>query len=94
MAHKKAGGSSCNGRDSNPKYRGVKVYGGEIVLAGNIIVRQVGNKYHAGKNVGVGKDYTLYALIPGVVAYCRRGKHKRRFIDILPAQQNEVAEAA
>ena len=61
MAHKKAGGSSKNGRDSNPQYRGIKAYGGEMVTAGSIIVRQVGSTFHAGKNVGTGKDYTLFA---------------------------------
>lgn len=90
MAHKKAGGSSRNGRTSNPKYRGVKMYGGEAALAGNIIVRQVGNKFHAGMNVGTGKDFTLYALINGIIRFRRHGKHQRCFIDILPV----AAEAA
>jgi large subunit ribosomal protein L27 len=84
MAHKKAGGSTRNGRDSNPKYRGVKIYGGQDALAGAIIVRQVGNKFHAGKNVGQGKDFTLYALIPGVVQFRRGGEYNRQFIDIIP----------
>ena len=91
MAQKKAGGSTRNGRDSNPQYRGVKIFGGQAILAGNIIVRQVGNKYHAGKNVGVGKDFTLYALIAGVVKYRRGGKNNRQYIDIYPAGHESVA---
>lgn len=69
MASKKAGGSTKNGRDSNPKYRGVKAYGGESVRAGNIIVRQVGTKIHPGSNVGMGKDFTLFAKIDGEVKF-------------------------
>jgi large subunit ribosomal protein L27 len=69
MAHKKGGGSSRNGRDSNSQKRGVKVYGGQPVVAGNILVRQVGSSIHAGKNVGTGKDFTLFALVEGVVKY-------------------------
>lgn len=69
MATKKAGGSTKNGRDSNPKYRGVKAYGGESVRAGNIIVRQVGTKIHPGKNVGMGSDFSLYAKIDGSVKF-------------------------
>jgi len=69
MAHKKGGGSSRNGRDSKSQKRGVKVYGGEAIHAGGIIVRQVGNTIHAGKNVGTGRDFTLFALIDGVVTY-------------------------
>lgn len=69
MAHKKGGGSSRNGRDSSAQKRGVKVYAGEAVKAGNILVRQVGATIHAGKNVGLGKDFTLFALIDGVVKY-------------------------
>lgn len=84
MAHKKAGGSSKNGRDSNPQYRGVKRYGGEKVLAGNILVRQVGSKIHAGRNVGVGRDFTLFALSDGEVQYQRWGR-KRRRVHIVPA---------
>ncbi len=78
MAHKKAGGSSKNGRDSNPQYRGVKIYGGQRVRAGNIIIRQLGTKFHAGSNVGVGKDYTLYAKIDGVVAFERMGRSRQK----------------
>jgi len=69
MAHKKAGGSSKNGRDSNPKMRGVKRYGGQVVGAGEILVRQVGTKFHPGKNVRLGRDYTLYAITSGVVTF-------------------------
>lgn len=69
MAHKKGQGSSRNGRDSNPQYRGIKVYGSQVVTAGSIIVRQVGSVWHAGKNVGTGKDFTLFAMSPGVVEY-------------------------
>ncbi len=69
MAHKKAGGSSRNGRDSNPQYRGTKVYGGQTVTAGSILVRQVGSTIKPGKNVGLGRDFSLFALIDGVVAY-------------------------
>lgn len=90
MAQKKAGGSSRNGRDSNPKFRGVKVFGSEDVLAGNILVRQVGNKFHPGMNVGQGKDFTLYALIEGVVKYRKGGKFNRTYIDIFPYEAEEV----
>jgi len=82
MAHKKAGGSSKNGRDSNPQYRGVKAYGGQTVTAGSIIVRQVGSTFHAGANVGTGKDYTLFALKDGVVSFSRFGK-KRKKVNII-----------
>jgi large subunit ribosomal protein L27 len=74
MAHKKGQGSSRNGRDSNGQRRGVKKFGGEAVLAGNILVRQVGTKFHAGKNVGTGSDYTLFALTNGVVSFDREGR--------------------
>ena len=82
MAHKKAGGSTRNGRDSNPKYLGVKRYGGENVLAGNIIVRQRGTRFHAGDNVGVGKDHTLFALADGKVKFELKGMPKRKFVSI------------
>lgn len=85
MATKKAGGSSKNGRDSNPQYRGVKVYGGENVVAGNIIVRQVGSTFHAGRNVGTGRDFTLFALTDGVVKFERHGKERQR-ISVVPAE--------
>mgnify|MGYP006290767983 CR=1 FL=1 len=78
MAHKKAGGSSKNGRDSNGQRRGVKRYGGQRVRAGNILVRQLGTRIHPGENVGLGRDYTLFALIDGVVSYERMGKSKKR----------------
>lgn len=74
MAHKKGQGSSRNGRDSNAQRRGVKRFGGQTVRAGNILVRQVGNKFHPGANVGQGKDYTLYALVDGVVRFDRKGR--------------------
>ena len=74
MAHKKGQGSSRNGRDSNAQRRGVKKFGGENVVAGNIIIRQVGNKFHAGKGVGQGKDYTLFALVDGQVKFDRKGR--------------------
>ena len=82
MAHKKAGGSTRNGRDSNPKYLGVKRYGGESVLAGNIIVRQRGTRFHAGENVGVGKDHTLFALADGKVKFESKGLPKRKYVSI------------
>jgi large subunit ribosomal protein L27 len=78
MAHKKGQGSSRNGRDSSAQYRGVKVYGGQRVSAGSILVRQVGSSIHAGENVGVGKDYTLWARVDGVVKYERAGKFNQR----------------
>jgi large subunit ribosomal protein L27 len=76
MAHKKGQGSTRNGRDSGPKMRGVKRYAGQQVLAGNILVRQKGTKIHAGENVGTGRDWTLFALIDGIVGYKRRGRDK------------------
>ena len=88
MAHKKAGGSTRNGRDSNPKYLGIKRASGQKVLAGEIIVRQRGTAYHAGENMGIGRDHTLYALMTGIVRFSRKGDKNRRFVSI------EVAEAA
>jgi len=85
MAHKKAGGSTRNGRDSIAKRLGIKVYGGEQVVAGNIIVRQRGTEYHPGRNVGLGKDHTLFALEPGVVKFEVKGKNKRRTVSVLKA---------
>ncbi|MBX2869388.1 MAG: 50S ribosomal protein L27 [Acidiferrobacterales bacterium] len=82
MAHKKAGGSSRNGRDSVSKRLGVKRYGGEEVLAGNIIVRQRGSSFHPGKNVGMGKDFTLFATAPGKVLFEIKGPKKRRTVSI------------
>ena len=84
MAHKKAGGSSRNGRDSAGQRRGVKKFGGEIVKAGNIIVRQLGTKIHPGSNVGCGRDYTLFAKIDGVVTFEQFGK-KRKRVSVYPA---------
>jgi large subunit ribosomal protein L27 len=78
MAHKKAGGSSKNGRDSNAQRRGVKRFGGEQVRAGNILVRQVGTVFHPGLNVGLGKDYTLFAKIDGVVKFERYGRSRKK----------------
>jgi large subunit ribosomal protein L27 len=82
MASKKAGGSTRNGRDSNPQYRGVKKFGGEHVIPGNIIVRQVGNSFHAGKGVGCGRDYTLFALSEGHVQF-RVGAGNKRFVSVV-----------
>lgn len=78
MAHKKAGGSSRNGRDSNGQRRGVKRFGGQVVRAGNILVRQLGTKLHPGKNVGLGRDYTLFAKIDGVVTFEEFGRDRKR----------------
>lgn len=85
MAHKKAGGSSRNGRDSHSKRLGVKRYGGEKVVAGNIVVRQRGTQFHAGDNVGMGKDHTLFATADGVVEFVIKGAQKRKLINIIPA---------
>lgn len=85
MAHKKAGGSSRNGRDSESKRLGVKRYAGQQVLAGNIIVRQRGSKFHPGFNVGMGKDYTIFAKADGVVKFETKGPRKRKTISVLPA---------
>jgi large subunit ribosomal protein L27 len=84
MAHKKAGGSSRNGRDSQGQRRGVKVFGGERVRAGNILVRQVGTRIHPGKNVGMGRDYTIFAKVDGVVSYDRLDKERKR-VSVVPA---------
>ena len=85
MAHKKAGGSSRNGRDSQGQRRGVKVFGGETVRAGTILVRQLGTRIHPGKNVGMCRDYTLFALVDGVVRYERKDKERKR-VTVLPVQ--------
>ena len=85
MAHKKGVGSTRNGRDSNPQYLGVKKYGGEAVIAGNIIVRQRGTKFHPGQNVGRGKDDTLFALADGVVTFERRGRNRKQ-VSVDPAE--------
>ena len=84
MAHKKAGGSTRNGRDSVSKRLGVKRFGGEAVLAGNILVRQRGTRFHPGENVGCGKDHTLFALQDGTVEFRTRGPLKRKYVNILP----------
>ncbi len=91
MAHKKAGGSSRNGRDSAGQRLGVKIYGGQQVLAGNIIVRQRGTEFHAGQNVGIGKDHTLFALINGEVKFSM-GNRDRRMVSIVAT--NDDAKAA
>ena len=85
MAHKKAGGSTRNGRDSNAKRLGVKHYGGESVTAGNIIVRQRGTQFHAGDNVGCGKDHTLFATADGKVVFQVKGPDSRKFVSIVAA---------
>ncbi len=85
MAHKKAGGSSRNGRDSNGQRRGVKCFSGETVPAGSIIIRQLGTRVHPGDNVGMGRDYTIFARVNGVVQFVDKGK--RKFVNIIPAAQ-------
>ena len=85
MAHKKGVGSSRNGRDSNPKYLGVKIYGGEKVNAGNIIIRQRGTQFHPGTGVGLGRDHTIYAVVDGVVQCTAKGPKNRRTISVIPA---------
>lgn len=85
MAHKKAGGSSRNGRDSEAKRLGVKRYGGQLVSAGSIIVRQRGTQFHPGDNVGIGKDHTLFAKIDGTVRFVTKGAEKRKTVQIVPA---------
>ena len=87
MAHKKAGGSSKNGRDSESKRLGVKIFGGQEVLAGNIIVRQRGTEFHPGENVGCGKDHTLFALKDGTVQFAVKGAKARRTVTIVPAAE-------
>lgn len=84
MAHKKAGGSSRNGRDSQAKRLGVKVYGGEAINAGGIIVRQRGTQFHAGDNVGIGRDHTLFALVDGTVRFTTRGAQNRQLVNVVP----------
>ncbi len=83
MAHKKAGGSTRNGRDSESKRLGVKLYGGQDVVAGNIIVRQRGTRFHPGVNVGCGKDHTLFAKADGVIRFVTRGPKNRKFVDVV-----------
>ncbi len=86
MAHKKAGGSTRNGRDSKPKYLGVKRYGGQIVNAGETILRQRGTKFHPGRHVGMGRDHTLYALVPGKVVFGFKGPLKKQCVSLEPIQ--------
>ncbi len=88
MAHKKAGGSSRNGRDSSPKFLGVKKFGGETVAAGNILVRQRGTKWHPGKNVGLGRDHTIFALVDGNVKF-NKGRGGKTFVNVEMAQAAE-----
>ncbi len=93
MAHKKAGGSSRNGRDSNPKMLGVKLFGGEKIAGGNVIVRQRGTKFFPGENVGMGKDHTLFALCAGHVAF-KTGFKRRTFVSVVTAMANPAKAAA
>ncbi len=86
MAHKKAGGSTRNGRDSKPKYLGIKRFGGQVVNAGEIIVRQRGTKFHAGRYVGMGRDHTLYALVPGKVVFGYKGHLNKHCVSLEPIQ--------
>ncbi|HEV2332946.1 MAG TPA: 50S ribosomal protein L27 [Gammaproteobacteria bacterium] len=86
MAHKKAGGSTRNGRDSESKRLGVKAYGGEAVVAGNIIIRQRGTEYRAGENVGMGRDHTLFAKADGQVQFQEKGKPVRRYVNVVTAK--------
>jgi large subunit ribosomal protein L27 len=87
MAHKKAAGASRNGRDSKSKRLGIKRFGGELVKAGNIIARQRGTRFHPGENVGVGRDYTLYALVDGHVSFCRKGLKQMQHISVKPIEK-------
>ena len=93
MAHKKAGGSSRNGRDSNPKMLGVKIFGGQKISGGNVIVRQRGTKFHPGDNVGMGKDHTLFAKCDGHVAF-REGFKRRTYVSVLTEQAAAQKSAA
>lgn len=93
MAHKKGQGSTRNGRDSRGQRRGVKIFAGQEARAGNIIVRQLGTRIHPGRNVGMGRDYTIFAKIDGVVTYERMGKDKRR-VSVLPAAEGAPAATA
>jgi large subunit ribosomal protein L27 len=90
MAHKKGQGSTRNGRDSQPKMRGVKRFGGENVTAGSILVRQVGTKFHAGENVGIGRDWTLFAKVTGIVKFERHGRDRTR-VAVYPAVEAAAA---
>lgn len=90
MAHKKGQGSTRNGRDSNAQYRGVKLYDGQVCTAGSIIIRQVGSSFHAGTNVGTGRDYTLFSKVDGVVRFGKR--NNRKVISVEPLEQVEAAK--
>lgn len=90
MAHKKGLGSTRNGRDSNPKYRGIKKFGGEKVIPGNIILRQTGTRWHPGTNVGIGRDYTIFSLVEGVVKFERFGKDRQK-VSVYPAELAAVS---
>ena len=92
MAHKKGAGSSNNGRESHSKRLGVKIFGGQSLIAGNVIVRQRGTKHHPGQNVGIGRDHTLFALVDGTVQF-RKGRKDRSFVTVVPAAVAEVAAA-
>jgi large subunit ribosomal protein L27 len=91
MAHKKAGGSTRNGRDSNPKFLGVKRFGGQFVNAGEIIVRQRGTRFHPGTGVGCGRDHTLFALVEGLVQFTVKGEKNRKYVTIVAEQKEEAA---
>ena len=91
MAHKKAGGSTKNGRDSHSKRLGVKRFGGEHVLAGNILIRQRGTRVHAGSHVGIGTDHTLFAKVTGQVRFQKKGAEQRLFVSIVPAAEAKTA---
>lgn len=93
MAQKKGGGSTRNGRDSQPKMLGVKVYGGQAINAGGIIVRQRGTQFHAGANVGLGRDHTLFALVDGEVVFSVKGANNRRTVSVTAAPAQEAAAA-
>ena len=92
MAHKRGAGSSNNGRESHSKRLGVKIFGGQSLIAGNVIVRQRGTKHHPGQNVGIGRDHTLFALVDGTVQF-RKGRKDRSFVTVVPAGVAEVAAA-
>lgn len=94
MAHKKGGGTTRNGRDSESKRLGVKVYGGQVINAGGIIIRQRGTPVRAGTNVGTGKDHTLFALTDGVVKFVKKGLGSKQFVTVVPAVAAEAAVAA
>ena len=90
MAHKKAGGSTRNGRDSNPKYLGVKIYGGQAVEAGNIIIRQRGTRFHPGTGVGLGRDHTLFALVDGKIDFSVKGAKNRRTVSVFAPDKTDA----